>query len=172
VASGQRGVAGSHWEKLVALMPLYRALSTVCLGDGKKVSFWRDVWHGDAALCRSAPALFSHSTKKEASLAYVLATGVRNTLVPCLTATGERELAAVELLLAACVLATLQTHTPSPDAASPTGTSGSPTSTNSARSAVSRPLLAPSSGVASLRRASSSSDGCLSNHGYNAARLC
>jgi hypothetical protein len=82
-------------------MPLYCILSTVCLGDSEKVSFWRDVWQGDAALCRSAPALFSHSTKKEASLAYVLTTGVQNTLVPRLTAAGERELAAVELLLAA-----------------------------------------------------------------------
>jgi hypothetical protein len=43
VAPGQRGVVGPHWEKLVALMPLYRALSTVHLGDGEKVSFWRDV---------------------------------------------------------------------------------------------------------------------------------
>jgi hypothetical protein len=101
VAPGQRGVVGPHWEKLVALMPLYHALSMVHLGDGEKVSFWRDVWQGDAALCRFAPALFSHSTMKEVSLAAVLATGVRNTLVPRLTAAGERELAAVELLLAA-----------------------------------------------------------------------
>jgi hypothetical protein len=84
VAPGQRGVIGPHWEKLVALMPLYRALSTVRLGDGARVSFWHDVWQGDAALCCSVPAIFSHSTMKEASLA-----------------AGERELAAIELLLAA-----------------------------------------------------------------------
>jgi hypothetical protein len=80
-------------------MPLYRALSTIKLGDGDGVSFGHDDWLGDGALCHRAPALFSHATKQEVSVASVLKSGSRAVLVPRLTTAGERELSATEPLL-------------------------------------------------------------------------
>lgn len=54
---------GTHWDLLRSLIPLYQALTTVSLGDGKSTSFWTDVWVGDEALEDRFPYLFSHCTK-------------------------------------------------------------------------------------------------------------
>jgi hypothetical protein len=49
---------GHHWELLESLLPLYRALTTVELGDGRSTLFWTDVWTGDEALEDRFPRLF------------------------------------------------------------------------------------------------------------------
>ena len=36
------------------------------IGDGSRVSFWKDVWVGEEALCKVFPALFSLEVRKEA----------------------------------------------------------------------------------------------------------
>ncbi|GJM95350.1 hypothetical protein PR202_ga12072 [Eleusine coracana subsp. coracana] len=36
-------VHGAHWASLRDLLPLYRAITTVTLGDGRSVSFWEDI---------------------------------------------------------------------------------------------------------------------------------
>jgi hypothetical protein len=36
-----------HWSALQELLPVYRAITTVQLGDGRIKSFWFDVWHGE-----------------------------------------------------------------------------------------------------------------------------
>ena len=36
------------------------------IGDGSRVSFWKDVWVGKEALCRAFPTLFSLAIQKEA----------------------------------------------------------------------------------------------------------
>ena len=55
---------GHHWELLKSLLPLYQALTTVQLGDGRSTLLWTDVWTGDEALEDRFPRLFSHCINK------------------------------------------------------------------------------------------------------------
>ena len=41
------------------------------VGNGRRVSFWRDKWCGDSPLCSSFPSLFALTIDKEASVADV-----------------------------------------------------------------------------------------------------
>lgn len=41
-------------------LPIYRALTTFRLGDGKSTSFWHDKWILNTTLAETFPALFSH----------------------------------------------------------------------------------------------------------------
>ena len=36
------------------------------IGDGSIVSFWKDLWCGEVALCMTYPTLFSLAIRKEA----------------------------------------------------------------------------------------------------------
>lgn len=36
--------AGDHWNHLQTLLPLYRAITSVCVGNGTTTSFWLDDW--------------------------------------------------------------------------------------------------------------------------------
>jgi hypothetical protein len=99
-----RELPGSHWASLCDLVPLYRSVSTVKLGDGAHCAFWHDNWLPSGALAATAPALYSHTTDAHASVAAVLHRGLDSVLVPRLTATGARERAVVLGLLAAVAL--------------------------------------------------------------------
>jgi hypothetical protein len=99
-----RELPGSHWASLCDLVPLYRSVSTVQLGDGAHCAFWHDNWLPSGALAATAPALYSHTTDAHASVAAVLRRGLDSVLVPRLTATGARERAVVLGLLAAVAL--------------------------------------------------------------------
>lgn len=59
---------GQHWELLRSLFPLYQALTTVQIRDGKTTLFWSDVWIGDEALADRFPRLFSHCSLKDSSV--------------------------------------------------------------------------------------------------------
>jgi hypothetical protein len=87
---------GPHWSSLVKLMPLYRSISGVSVGNGERTCFWSEVWLGEGALGSRFPALFSHAVRPDASVTTVFRAGLRACLVPRLTAAGERELAAIE----------------------------------------------------------------------------
>jgi hypothetical protein len=104
VAAGKRADVGAHWAALVELMPLYRSISKPIVGDGQRTSFWDDDWLGIGALRHTAPALFSHATKPQASVAAVLRRGVRESLVARLTVEAENELDRVMRLVAAVQL--------------------------------------------------------------------
>jgi hypothetical protein len=49
---------GQHWSALAALMPLYRSISKVVLGDGERIGFWMDDWAGCGALCHALRRCF------------------------------------------------------------------------------------------------------------------
>jgi hypothetical protein len=68
VATLSGDLHGDHLQVLRTLLPLYQAITTVSLGDGKARSFWSDVWCADEALADVYPALFSHCTKKNANV--------------------------------------------------------------------------------------------------------
>jgi exonuclease III len=45
-------------------MALFRASTTITIGDGKRTSFWKDRWIGDSPLCVRAPQLYKIATRK------------------------------------------------------------------------------------------------------------
>jgi hypothetical protein len=52
------GANGSHWKKVAALLPIYRAITGVRLGNGRHIAFWLDTWLRTLPLCYQLPALF------------------------------------------------------------------------------------------------------------------
>ncbi|RVW42821.1 hypothetical protein CK203_079929 [Vitis vinifera] len=57
-----------------------------CVGNGRRVRFWKDRWCGDSLLCESFPSLFALSAEKEAWVADVwdpLAEGGWGSWNPC-----------------------------------------------------------------------------------------
>jgi len=97
-------IHGDHWQTLRSLLPLYRAITTVSIGDGKSCSFWSDVWLGDDALEEVYPALYSHCNSKNASVREMLTVGLHNTMVPRLTPQASSELASVQAAISNQVL--------------------------------------------------------------------
>jgi len=83
---------GDHWQTLRAIIPLYQAITSVVLGDGKCTSFWSDVWFQDEPLAERFPALMSHCTLKQATVLEIKTTGLLPTLVPRLSTSAEQEL--------------------------------------------------------------------------------
>lgn len=47
LATMEGDIGGVHWTALRELLPLYQAITTVAIGDGRSTSFWYDVWCGD-----------------------------------------------------------------------------------------------------------------------------
>jgi len=57
----QGEIASDHWEALRDLLPAYRSISYIKLGDGKSSSFWVDHWLPlDSTLAATFPTLHSH----------------------------------------------------------------------------------------------------------------
>jgi hypothetical protein len=92
---------GHHWGALAKLMPLYRGISAVAVGDGRRTAFWLDTWVGSQPLCDRLPALFSHVVRRDDSVFSVLSGGLRRALVPRLTARGEQQLCELDDILGA-----------------------------------------------------------------------
>lgn len=56
------------WTMLLQLLPEFRQVTKVHLGDGQTTSFWFDHWLGPLPLAELMPALFSHSQRKNISV--------------------------------------------------------------------------------------------------------
>ncbi|CAM0872809.1 unnamed protein product [Alopecurus aequalis] len=93
-------ICGSHWTTVTLLLPLYRAITTVKLGDGHRISFWLDSWTKFGALSVSMPKLHSHCTSPLATVRQVLDRGMRSLLVNRLSLTAARHLTVLEQTLA------------------------------------------------------------------------
>ena len=99
ISSLQGDLHGEHWHTLRSIVPLYRAITSVSIGDGKACSFWFDVWCGDEPMAERFPSLLSHCTNKTTSLCEVKALGVHASLVSRLSVLAEQELREVQSLL-------------------------------------------------------------------------
>jgi len=88
-------IHGDHWNTLHSILPLYRAITTVNIGDGKSPSFWYAVWAGEDAFDEIYPTLHSHCTFKQASVSEMVSTGVQNTLVSRLSAQAANDLLSI-----------------------------------------------------------------------------
>ncbi|CAD6213646.1 unnamed protein product [Miscanthus lutarioriparius] len=83
---------GGHWDVLRSILPLYQAITTVDLGDGKSTSFWFDVWYGDDALGDTYPALLSHCRQQDVSVQQVVEDGLQGTMVSRLSTMAAQQL--------------------------------------------------------------------------------
>ncbi|XP_073360244.1 uncharacterized protein [Aegilops tauschii subsp. strangulata] len=54
------------WRDVMQLSPIYRAITTVQVGDGRTVLFWKDLWH-DAILSDNHPRLYSFAMNEDVS---------------------------------------------------------------------------------------------------------
>lgn len=83
---------------LRTLLPLYRAITTVQLGDGCNTSFWHDVWSGDDSMAERFPELYTHCKDQEISVKKVQL-GLSNSLVPRLSLVVTEQLTEITQIL-------------------------------------------------------------------------
>ena len=104
LANLEGDIQGNHWELMREMLPLYQAITTVELGDGKSTAFWHDVWTSEESIAEYFPALYSHCKLPNQPVHLIAAEGLRCHLVPRLTAEVTLELATVNELLSRVVL--------------------------------------------------------------------
>lgn len=95
---------GNHWEGLKELLPAYRSITRIHVGDGNTTSFWWDVWSGNSSMATKFPCLLSHCNDTSASLSQVVQLGILQFLVPRLSPQAACELVQVDQLLSATTL--------------------------------------------------------------------
>lgn len=76
---------GDHWAHLRGLMPLYKGLSRVLVGNYRKTSFWQDHWLSCVPMRCAFLALASHASVPDPSVWLVRDRGLDVVLVPRLT---------------------------------------------------------------------------------------
>jgi hypothetical protein len=74
------------------------------------MSFWHDSWLPVGPLSAHIPALFSHTTCPEATIAHALNASVENILAPRLTRVGAAELASLRSSLDVVALSHGRAH--------------------------------------------------------------
>lgn len=82
---------------IVECLPLYRSITRVEVVSGSTTSFWEDKWLVGATLAERFPALFSHATRPQASVALVVSRGLD--LVPRLSRVAENELRVLQEII-------------------------------------------------------------------------
>lgn len=90
---------GAHWNSLRSLLPYYRSIATVTVGDGRSTNFWEDNWCRNEPLAVTFPALFSHSNRQGASVHEALTLGIRRTLVTRLSRAAGAELVELQAMV-------------------------------------------------------------------------
>jgi len=100
LATLQGDLQGAHWETLRSILPLYQAITTVQIKDGAATSFWNDVWYLDEALADKLPALYSHCTKKDASVRDMILSQLSEAFVPRLTPQASVQLQQLQQIVA------------------------------------------------------------------------
>jgi hypothetical protein len=84
---------------LRSLLPVYRAITSVVIGDGASTSFWHDVWNGDDPLADTFPELYSHCQMKEMTVQQALEGAIHGSLVPRRSQAATQQLSQVSELL-------------------------------------------------------------------------
>jgi hypothetical protein len=98
-APGSTGV-GVHLASLRRLLPDYRLLTMVEVGNGRTMAFWHDCWTAIGPLAEAYPALFTHVRRSEASVHSVMSSPLRHAFVPRFSATTAEEYVALSSLVA------------------------------------------------------------------------
>lgn len=92
-------VEGAHWAALRELLPAYRSITRVEVGDGESTAFWHDTWVADQPLAARFPALLSHFVGKNISIREVLSAGLSTQLQSRLSTCARAELTQLEQLI-------------------------------------------------------------------------
>lgn len=90
---------GAHWSSLRRLLPLYRSISRVKIGDGVRTAFWLDWWLPSGPVAAAMPELFSHCSLQCASVRQILTHGLDAVLAPRLSAVAAEQRERLLLLL-------------------------------------------------------------------------
>ena len=53
------------WKEIRKEWPFFLQNATFSLGEGRRISFWKDVWCGEEALCSSFPSMFLLAVQKK-----------------------------------------------------------------------------------------------------------
>ncbi|KAK3163343.1 hypothetical protein QOZ80_1AG0002410 [Eleusine coracana subsp. coracana] len=107
-------VQGTHWAALRALLPTYRRITSVSVGDGRSTHFWDDNWLDGAPLSQAFPALHSHAACADITVRDTMMDGLEIYMVPRLSAAASQEMEALDCLLAEVVLIDSQDTRSSP----------------------------------------------------------
>jgi hypothetical protein len=100
---GDTSSTASFLEKIVAeCLPLYRSITRCSVVSGTSTAFWKDKWRPGGSFADQFPALFSHCTRPNATVAVVLASGL--SLQPRMSSAAARELAIVNQVIDATSL--------------------------------------------------------------------
>ena len=104
-AAGRRQpLRSAHWAALLQLLPLYRALSRVAVGDGSRTAFGYNRWLPIGPLALAIPELFPHYTLQCATVRRVVIVGLDALHVLRLSVTATRQRATLSALLAGIIL--------------------------------------------------------------------
>jgi hypothetical protein len=103
IASLTGNLHGHHWNILRSLLPIYRAITTVQIGDGTATSFWFDVWDGHETLAERLAELLSYCQNQELTVKQAFDGELQRSL----TARRSAE-ASAQLLLVTAILARLR----------------------------------------------------------------
>lgn len=98
------GLDGTHWDSISSILPAYRCITNVSIGDGRSTSFWEDKWITDVPLSAKFPTLHSHSTKNSVTVCAVIQQGLRSFLVPRLTSAAATECRQLEDMISSVSL--------------------------------------------------------------------
>jgi hypothetical protein len=63
------------WRDIKKLIPEYRRLTVVALGNGETTSFWHDTWSEAGVLQHAFPVLYSHCLDTDVTVADVMVVG-------------------------------------------------------------------------------------------------
>jgi hypothetical protein len=92
-------LASVHWSALRDLLPAYRKITRVQVGNGKNTSFWDDIWFEDCLLSELLLALHNHFIRRQSSLKDVLTSPLRGQFQRRLSPQAARELDELEALV-------------------------------------------------------------------------
>jgi hypothetical protein len=96
------------WKDLVACLPLFRSVTSVQVGSGSSTSFWLDLWFEGNTLADRFPALLSHSSRPNCSVAFACSSPTLElALHPRLSTAASIELRSLQSLLASVGLDTV-----------------------------------------------------------------
>lgn len=79
----------------LSLLPRYRSLTKVLVGDGQLTSFWHDKWLLSTPLADTFPVLFSHCVDTNGSVCSVMSGDLQHHLRPRLTRAADDDLASL-----------------------------------------------------------------------------
>jgi hypothetical protein len=93
IASLTGDLHGQHWDMLRSLLPIYRAITSVALGDGQNTSFWHDVWHEQDSMAEKFPQLFTHCKDQEMTVSQAVEGALQPSLVHRRSSVAQQQLA-------------------------------------------------------------------------------